>query len=165
MARDGGRIGQHATMLSHRIPLALAATLWLAAACGGSSAPQPSSATPLQLPSSTAAPTASPSSGLPQEAPAVQGGKYYAVFLAVATDVQDEAIAAAQARAKKLGYEGGVGDLGCTPGAQQQLKLDPAKSYTGFSILLATKAQAQQVAAAYGDGVVGVAYVTAGCLD
>jgi hypothetical protein len=110
-------------------------------------------------------PTTSPSGSLPPEAPAVQGGKYYAVFLAVATDINDPGLVAAQERAKKLGYEGGTGDIGCTPGAREQLKLSSGGDYTAFSVLFATRAQAEQLAAAYGDGVVGIASVTAGCLD
>ena len=114
--------------------------------------------------SSTAQPTASPSGSLPPEAAAAQGGKYYGVFLAVAVDARDGRLGDAQARAHKLGYEGGVADIGCTPGAREQLHLRPG-AYTAFSVLFATKEQAAQFASAYGDGVVGTAYVTAGCLD
>jgi hypothetical protein len=144
--------------------------LALVGGCAGSSSgtPTPSSTagTPSELSgSSTAAPTTSPSGSLPQEAPAVQGGKYYALFLAVATDVHDNGLVKAQERAKRLGYDGGAGDINCTPGAREQLKLPPNGDYTAFSVLFVTKQQAQQVADAYGDGVVGIAYVTAGCLD
>jgi hypothetical protein len=95
---------------------------------------------------------------------AAQGGKYYGVFLAVAADARDGRLGDAQARAHELGYEGGVGDISCTPGAREQLHL-PAGEYTAFSVLFATKEQAKQFASAYGDGVVGTAYVSAGCLD
>jgi hypothetical protein len=150
-------------MLPHLLRLMIIGLVLLATGCASSSPPAGDET--LRLPSSTAAPTTSPRAGLPPEAPAVQGGKYYAVFLAVAPNVQDDGIAAAQVRAKKLGYEGGVGELGCTPGAQEQLELDPGKTYAAFSVLVATKEEAQRVAAAYGEGVVGIAYVTAGCLD
>src|SRR3954471_13411469 len=139
--------------------------------CGGSSSrDHPAAPTPTATPSalsasSTAMPTTSPSGSLPPEAPAVQGKKYYAVFLAVATDINDPGLVAAQERAKKLGYEGGAGDIGCTPGAREQLRLAATGDYTGFSVLFATKAEAEQLAAAYGEGVVGIASVTAGCLD
>ncbi|MCU1589557.1 MAG: hypothetical protein JWP11_813 [Frankiales bacterium] len=130
---------------------------------GGSAA---STATPSELSaSSTAAPTTSPSGSLPPEAAAVQGGKYYAVFLAVAADVRDPALVNAQQKAKALGYDGGVGDINCTPGARAQLKLSPSGDYTAFSVLFATKGQAQELVDAYPDAVVGIAYVTAGCLD
>ncbi|GAC1610263.1 MAG: hypothetical protein NVS3B26_16090 [Mycobacteriales bacterium] len=95
----------------------------------------------------------------------MQGGRYYAVFLAVATAATDDRLASARARAKALGYEGGDGDISCTPGAREQLRLSANGSFVAFSIFFATRAQAQQLAAAYGSGVVGIAYVTAGCLD
>ena len=107
----------------------------------------------------------SPSGSLPREAPATEGGSYYALFLAVSTDARDDALVKAQNRAQALGYQGGVGDLGCTPGAREQLRLKATGSYTAFSVLFATRAQAQELAAAYGVGVVGVAHVTVRCLD
>lgn len=131
---------------------------------GGSDASP--AATSLQLPSSrVVAPSVSPSAGLPPEAPAAPGTKYYAVFLAVATDAHDNSLAAAQQRAGRLGYNGGMADIDCTPGARAQLKLKAAGSYMAFSVLFATKAQAQQFVAAYPSGVVGTAYVTVDCLD
>lgn len=149
--------------------LALAAgalALGLLAGCSGSSAggTEPTSSPPDLTASSTAAPTTSPSGSLPPEAVAKQGGKYYGVFLAVASNARDGRLGDAQARAHELGYEGGVGELTCTPGAREQLHLGQG-AYTAFSVLFATKDQAAQFASAYGDGVVGTAYVTAGCLD
>lgn len=141
----------------------------LSAGCSASSsgtAASPAAPTPLVVPGSpSAAPTTSPSGSLPPEAAAVQGGKYYAVFLAVVKGATNDSIATARQRAKALGYEGGDGDIECTPGAREQLHLSASGSYIAFSVFFATKAQAQQFATAYGKGVVGVAYVTGGCLD
>lgn len=95
----------------------------------------------------------------------MQGGKYYAVFLAVAKGATNDSIAIARERAKALGYDGGDGAIECTPGAREQLQLSASGDYIAYSVFFATKAQAQQFAAAYGKGVVGVAYVTGGCLD
>ena len=135
--------------------------------CGGSPHPAATaSPTPLVLRSSPSqAPSTSPSGTLPREAAAVQGGRYYAVFLAVASAASDDRLATARVRAKALGYEGGDGDIGCTPGAREQLRLPAMGSYVAFSVLFETRAQAQRLAAAYGSGVVGIAHVTAGCLD
>jgi hypothetical protein len=135
------------------------------AACGGSSSG--SGAAPVSPPATapTGLPTPAAGSSLAPEAAATQGGKYYAVFLAVAVDVNDPALTTAQERAKALGYSGGVADIGCTPGAREQLKLNASGDYTAFSVLFATKEQAQRLVDAYGSGVVGIAYVTAGCLD
>jgi hypothetical protein len=113
---------------------------------------------------STSAPTAHPSGSLPPEAVAKPGAKYYAVFLAVATDAKDPALDRAQAKAKTLGYSGGVGDINCTPGARETLNLS-GNSYTAFSIFFATSSQAQDFVNGYPGTVVGTAYVTAGCLD
>ncbi|MCW2572574.1 MAG: hypothetical protein JWO88_2632 [Frankiales bacterium] len=171
-------IGQHATVTSTArrwndgvaVPLAVAAlTAALVAGCAGSStsgaAPAVSGTPSELLTSSTAEPTTSPSGSLPPEAPAVQGGKYYAVFLAVAVDVHDEGLVSAQQRAKDFGYDGGVGDINCTPGAREQLHLNANGDYTAFSILFATSAQAKAFVDAYSGPVVGTALVTAGCLD
>jgi hypothetical protein len=148
------------------VAVAVAALL---SACGGSSAgrsaagasPSPSN----QASFTTAAPTARPSGSLPPEAPAKQGGKYYAVFLAVAGSVQDPALETAQAKAKQIGYAGGVGDINCTPGAREALNLTPSGDYTAYSIFFATAQQAQDFVNAYPGRVRGTAYITAGCLD
>jgi hypothetical protein len=171
-------IGQHATVTPtarrrhHGVAVQLfvaALTAALVGGCGGSStsgaAPIVSGTPSELLASSTAAPTTSPSGSLPPEAPAVQGGKYYAVFLAVATDVHDAGLVSAQQRAKDLGYDGGVGDINCTPGAREQLHLNANGDYTAFSILFATSDQATAFVDAYSGPVVGTALVTAGCLD
>jgi hypothetical protein len=173
-----GLIGQHATVTRTArrrlhgivVPLAVAAfTAAFVVGCGGSStngaAPTVSGTPSELLASSTAEPTTSPSGSLPPEAPAVQGGKYYAVFLAVATDVHDEGLVSAQQKAKDFGYDGGVGDINCTPGAREQLHLNAKGDYTAFSILFATRDQAKAFVDAYSGPVVGTALVTAGCLD
>lgn len=126
----------------------------------------PAAPTPIVVPSSpAAAPSSSPIGSLPPEAAATQGGRYYALFLAVARTATDDSIAAARTRAKALGYDGGDGEIGCTPGAREQLRLSPTVNYFAYSVFFATKQQATQVARAYGKGVVGIARVTAGCLD
>jgi hypothetical protein len=160
----------------YHLPLGIVLAALLAAGCGGSSGgsaagstgPSPtsgaSSADGATGSFSTAAPTAHPSGSLPPEAAAKPGAKYYAVFLAVATDANDPALDRAEAKAKTLGYSGGVGDINCTPGARETLNLS-GKSYTAFSIFFATSSQAQDFVNGYPGTVVGTAYVTAGCLD
>jgi hypothetical protein len=133
------------------------------AGCGGSSGAVAAGSSPSAA-VGTERPTARPSGSLPPEAGATQGGKYYAVFLAVAGDANDPSLAAAQNRAKALGYEGGVGDLNCTPGARSALHLDSG-DYTAYSIFFTTAEQAKSFVNAYPAQVVGTAYVTAGCLD
>lgn len=142
--------------------------LGLTTGCAGGSqaARAPGSPTPLVVPSSPGArPSVSPSGTLPPEAAAVQGARYYAVFLAVAPTATDDRLARARSRAKALGYEGGEGEIACTTGAREQLGLAATGDYFAYSIFFATKAQADRVAAAYGKGVVGIAHVTGGCLD
>ena len=135
----------------------------LATGCGGSSAGD--AATKPSQSRATAQPTARPSGSLPPEAVAKPGGKYYAVFLAVAPDAKDPALADAQDRAKALGYQGGVGDVNCTPGARTALNLNDTASYTAYSIFFDTNEQAQAFLNSYSGKVVGTAFVTAGCLD
>ena len=144
------------------------ATVGLAAAlvagCGGSSAAKGGAAGPSKG-TGTEQPTLRPSGSLPREAGAKQGGKYYAVFLAVAGDAKDPALADAQDRAQALGYQGGVGDVNCTPGARSALNLSANGDYTAYSIFFETNDQAQSFLNAYSGKIVGTAYVTAGCLD
>jgi hypothetical protein len=154
-----------------RLLATLAVVAALAVGCGGSSsgtddgtgdnaaAPSPGRST------GTEKPTARPSGSLPPEAAAKQGGKYYAVFLAVAGDAKDPALAEAQQRAAAIGYQGGVGDVNCTPGARTALNLSNSGDYTAYSIFFATAEQAQSFVNGYSGKIVGTAYVTAGCLD
>jgi hypothetical protein len=146
-----------------RLLLPLVLLAGLTAGCGGSSA-DTSRTTPSNEPA-TERPTARPSGSLPPEAAATQGGKYYAVFLAVAGDANDPSLVQAQERAKALGYQGGVGDVNCTPGARTALNLREGAAYTAYSIFFETNAQAQTFLNSYSGPVVGTAYVTAGCLD
>ena len=157
------RVMTRAVAVSTAAALAVLAVVTACSGGSGGAGPAPA-VSPSTAPSeSTAAPRASPSGSLPPEAAAQPAGTYYAVFLAVAADAKDALIAAAQAHAKRLGYEGGVGELGCTQGAQEQLHLKAGD--VGFSVFFDTRAQAQQLVAAYGDQVVGIAHVTASCLD
>ena len=147
-----------------RLLAAISVAAALASGCGGSS--HGNSATAGSSPSSgTEKPTAHPSGSLPPEAAAKQGGKYYAVFLAVAPDANAAALAEAQERARKLGYVGGVGDVNCTPGARAALNLSNSGDFTAYSIFFATAEQAQSFVNGYGAAIVGTAYITAGCLD
>src|SRR6476660_9483255 len=57
------------------------------------------------LPSALPSISVGPTTGLPPESAAEQGGRYYAVFLAVAENADDPQILAAQRRAKALGYQ------------------------------------------------------------
>jgi hypothetical protein len=167
--RGGTALGQAA----HVNPL-IATRVWgflavagLLAGCGGSSGSVATGASPSATPHlavGTERPTARPSGTLPPEAAATQGGKYYAVFLAVAGDANDPSLADAQSRAKALGYQGGVGELNCTPGARTALNLENG-NYTAYSIFFMTAEQAQTFVNAYSAHIVGTAYVTAGCLD
>jgi hypothetical protein len=135
------------------------------AACGGSSTSPSASASSLSRTVGTERPTARPSGSLPPEAAAKQGGKYFAVFLAVAGDVKDPSLVDAQDRAAALGYQGGVGDVNCTPGARTALNLSDSGDFTAYSIFFATTQQAQDFVNGYSGHIVGTAYVTAGCLD
>jgi hypothetical protein len=138
----------------------------LVTGCGGSSEGTGGAATPTAAASSAAAaPTIKPSGSLPPEAAAKQGGKYFAVFLAVAGDAKDPALADAQNKAQAIGYQGGTGDVNCTPGARTALNLSNTGDYTAFSIFFETAQQAQDFVNGYHGKVVGTAYVTAGCLD
>jgi hypothetical protein len=147
-----------------RLLAAITVVAALTAGCGGSSeADQTAASSPSAA--GTERPTARPSGSLPPEAAATQGGKYYAVFLAVATDVKDPSLTEAQDRARALGYEGGVGDVNCTPGARTALNLSDSGDFTAYSIFFATAQQAQDFVNAYGGHLVGTAFITAGCLD
>jgi hypothetical protein len=115
---------------------------------------------PSSLPSTQ--PSASP--GLPPESAAEPGGRYYAVFLAVAADAHDPKLDEAQNRARELGYAGGIGELGCTAGAREQLKV-PADATTAYSIFFDSQQRADLFVRAYGAPVVGTALISAGCLD
>jgi hypothetical protein len=162
--------GVHPTARRHdrvsRLPVLLLVVAGLASGCGGSSSSGDAAASPTPASSSgTERPTIRPSGSLPPEAAATQGGKYYAVFLAVAADAKDPSLAAAQVAANALGYQGGVGDVNCTPGARTALNLKDNAHYTAYSIFFATNQQAQDFLNSYSGKVVGTAYVTAGCLD
>ena len=135
----------------------------LGAGCG-SSGPRKAAATP-SAPTGTGKPTARPSGSLPSEAAAKPGGTYYAVFLALARDAKDRSLAEAQDRARALGYQGGVGDLNCTPGARAALRLSGSGDYTAYSIFFETAERAKLFVDSYSGKVLGTAYVTAGCLD
>jgi hypothetical protein len=106
-----------------------------------------------------------PASSLPPESVAEQGGKYYAVFLALAREEGAEALSRAHAQAARLGYNGGVGDIECTAGARTQLRLPATGTYTAYSVFFDSRERADRFVQAYGQKVIGTAYITAGCLD
>lgn len=147
----------------------------------------PTSAPSLSASPEQAAPTATPasqtatprgSSGAGSRFPTAsrslqQGGRYWAVYLAVTrtgadgNPVDDGPLERASAQAEAVGYDGdvGIGDLGCQQGAQEGLELDPARSYVGTSILFDTREQAQQFVDAFQPPVIGTVRVTAFCMD
>ena len=116
-------------------------------------------------------PSALPSAGpvrttnLPPEAAAKQGGRYVAVFLVVAGTADDRRLTQAQQRAQQMGYQGGIGELGCTAGAQEQLGLPADEPLTAYSIFFTSKSDADRFVTAYGAPVAGIASISAGCLD
>ena len=162
MTTPAGRSNTRAILAAALAGLAIGALVFFLsrgdepAANRGSGAPLVPSGVP------TSQPSASP--GLPPESAAEPGGRYYAVFLAVATDARDPKLEAAQNRAQQLGYAGGIGDLGCTAGAREQLKL-PDGTYTAYSIFFDSKERAALFVQAYDAPVVGTALISAGCLD
>jgi hypothetical protein len=101
----------------------------------------------------------------PTEAPAEHGGSYWAVFLDVTRGDDTAGGQEALAALAELGYQGGIGDIGCTAGAVEALGLDPTIGYTGVSVFFATAADAQRFVDLYQPGVVGTAKITAYCLD
>ena len=126
----------------------------------------PTAGVPATPPRSTPAPPAAETpADRPTEATAVHGGTYWAVFLDVSragdTAGEQEALAALS----EVGYQGGIGDIGCTEGAVEALGLDPTIGYTGVSVFFATAAEAQRFVDLYQPGVVGTARITAYCLD
>ena len=150
-------------VLSAAAGLAIGAAVFAFSRSGDEPAARGSGASllPSSLPSSSAGAT----TGLPPESAAEPGGRYYAVFVAVAQDARDEQLAAAQQRAKALGYQGGIGELGCTAGAREQLGLPADSPYTAYSVFFDSKDDADRFVDAYGARVVGIARITAGCLD
>lgn len=144
------------------------------------SAPPPTplvtSSTPAPSAGSTAttgtgsAPSAPPpppqSPAWPDEAMAVHGGTYWSVVLElVRDDEEQDAAQAALDALQELGYQGGIGDVGCTDGIRQALGLDPAHGYTNVDVLFATAEEAQRFVDLYQPGVVGTVRVTTYCLD
>ncbi len=157
--------------------------LVLSAACGSGSSPQSAepvasppvasaepaatlTAAPQALPSAASIPaTARPAISFPPEAEAIDGGKYYGVFVSVKTSVDDPELTRVSSELEGLGYQGGVGEIDCTAGAREQLKLKSQGDYFAYSLYFATRQQAQQFVDAYEGPVVGTAFITANCLD
>ena len=130
---------------------------------GGDPAPAPAPSTSASL-LPTSLGSQSPGA-LPPESVAEQGGKYYAVFLALAREEGAEALSRAHAQAARLGYNGGVGDIECTAGAREQLRLPVTGTYTAYSVFFDSRERAERFVQAYEQKVIGTAYITAGCLD
>ena len=136
-------------------------------------APRTPAATPAPSPIS---PSSSPTSTSPAFPPAAaqvnQGDLVWAVYLAVSR-LQDGVPVAraeldrAREAAEAVGYQGevGDGDVDCAQGAREALQLNPDIGYFTASILFATEADARQFITAYEPGVVGLAQITAFCLD
>ena len=102
---------------------------------------------------------------LPAAAVPVRGGRAWAVFVAVARDMDDERLDQAVEDRAAVGYETWVSEVGCFQGAAEALGLDPARSYLGVSVEFASAAEAQQMVEAFEPGVVGTAEVVTYCLD
>lgn len=98
-----------------------------------------------------------------------QGGRAWALYLAVVPPGQYDApeLAAANSAAAEAGYGGaGPSDLGCDQGAPEALGRD--SSSVTAPVYFETEAQANQAQAAFaarGDQVVGIVNVTTYCLD
>lgn len=148
------------------------------AATAGAAAPAPSAATtqpgvpspPLPIPpastpastraTSTTAPAALPSAAVPQH-----GQRYWAVVVAVATDPAAPVLLDAERRLARLGYSRpNRAEVDCLQGASEALRLPDTGAYE-VDVLFTSRAAADRLAAAYPGGVVGVARVTAYCLD
>ena len=108
---------------------------------------------------------AGPEGGFPTPAVPVHGGRAWAVFVAVARDMDDARLDRAVEDLAAVGYETGVSEVGCSLGAFEALGLDPARSYLGVSVEFASAAEAEQMVEAFEPGVVGTAEVVTYCLD
>lgn len=116
--------------------------------------------------------TASPAAPeLPTQAPAEHGGTAVAVYLAVTDQGFDSPpVQQAQVAASELGYEAGVGGLGCDRGAAEALgrETDSGQTWAAVALYFATLEEAEVVrdaAERAGHAVAGVAEVTTYCLD
>jgi hypothetical protein len=131
----------------------------------GDESPDPGVSGAPIVPSGLSSGGARPTSSLPPEAVGTQGGRYFAVFIALAAEANDPKLLTAQERAQALGYSGGIGELECTKGAREQLKVPAGRPVTAYSIFFSSRDRADRFVAAYGAPVVGTAVITAGCLD
>jgi hypothetical protein len=101
----------------------------------------------------------------PPEAEATHGGRYWAVYLELSRgDTELAELQRAYQDVQRLGYGAGIGDL-CATGVHEAFGLDPDISYQAVSVYFDTRQQAQRFVALYEPGVVGIAHITAYCLD
>ena len=95
-----------------------------------------------------------------------QGSRYWAVFFAVSKDLEDPALDRAVAQLRSLGYPTpSRGEVDCLQGAREELRLPGLDPYYDVSLLFASREEARRFVAAYGKKVLGVAQVSAYCLD
>lgn len=133
-----------------------------------SPAPAPTTAPVTSVPPPTPIPTPPPAPAVvwPDEAVAQHGGRYWSVVLAVGGPADDPAVLqGTYATLQAHGYSGGIGSIGCSDGATAALGLDPATVDTVVDVYFGTEEEARRFAALYEPGVLGVAPVTAYCLD
>ena len=139
----------------------------------GGAPPAPTSSAPTSSAPTGTVPTGPASSvpsveqpaGWPPEANAVQGGVYWAVYLELYRTGDPGGGQDALAALHELGYDGGIGGVGCDMGAAEALGLDPNGDYSGVSVFFDTADDAQRFVDLYQPGVVGTARITAYCLD
>ena len=140
--------------------LAFATVAVIAIACSSKSTEKKSSSVPPAPPPTASADAAAPPTAKPPVPPAtpaaatlpkqalVHGGTAWAVYLAI--DAPGAAsLTEAAARAKKLGYAVGPGEVSCTTPLGAGAPHAPANHHL-IALYFATEAQARQVAAAYG---------------
>lgn len=159
MTSPASRGSLRTVLLAAVVGLAIGAGAFALSRGGGDSTP------PSEAPVLPSVAASGSGSSLPPEAAAQPNGRYTAVFLAVARTADDADVLAAQRRAQQLGYTGGIGDIDCTAGARSRLGLPASGTYTAYSVFFSSPDGAKEFAQAYGSGVVGIAPITAGCLD
>ncbi|TDV56158.1 hypothetical protein [Actinophytocola oryzae] len=103
------------------------------------------------------------------------GGTYWGVYVTVVraddngqvSPADQKRLDAARKSLTDLGYQpdSGVYDNGCEQGVQEQLHLDPQRTYAAVRIYFATQTQAEKFVEEYQPGVVGTAKVTLYCMD
>ena len=103
---------------------------------------------------------------LPTVAAPEQGGRYWAVFVAVAVAEDDPKLRQAAADLRDAGYDAhGEGSLACFQGAIQALGLPPDAEYVEVDVLFRDFATAELFVRQFGRPVEGIAEVRTFCRD